>query len=241
MPMILFVPVCSFHNSWLSEATLRHYHIVHVCLTMGVSTIVPLPLGSVGARRSPQAFLWPPLQSHLTTCQCVSKTLVRNSNWSSTQGLQVSKDNSANLDSLGVCVGVEFCGKGSSVFLSHWFLTLWVLLNSLQWAVLSLIPGQDVLAATTVLPHLGHLLPQCRVFPLQEGGAHRDLVLLQPPCVTRTLCSYIVLLSPGPVFLILMERVDITNISKGFETNEHLCCPLLQHLWSLILQPPLCL
>lgn len=29
---------------------------------------------SVGARRSPQAFLWPPLPSCLTACQCASKT-----------------------------------------------------------------------------------------------------------------------------------------------------------------------
>lgn len=79
-------------------------------------------------------------------------------------------------------------------------------LSSLQRPVLRLVPGQDVLAATTVLPHLGHLPTQRCVLPLQEGGAHRDLVLLQPPRITRALRCHVVLLSPGPVFVILGER-----------------------------------
>lgn len=119
--------------------------------------------------------------------------------------------------------------------------------SCLQWTVLCLVSGQDVLTAATVLPQLGHLLPQRGVFPLQEGGAHRDLVLLQPPRVTRALCCQIVLLSPGPVFVILREWVDVnkrkrevwsnmTNISKGFVKDEHLHCENNPpaHLWSLI-------
>lgn len=77
-------------------------------------------------------------------------------------------------------------------------------LSCLQRAVLSFIPGQDVLAAAAVLPQLSDLLPQCGVFSLQEGGAYRDLVLFQPPCVAGSLRCQIVLLSPGPVFVILL-------------------------------------
>lgn len=106
-----FVPVCSFLISWHGFEAVKRRTIFSMCLTLGVS---PSSL-SAGARRSPQAFLWPPLPPCLTACQCVSKT------HSSTQWLGVSKDNSANLDSLGVCVCVEFCGEGSSAFLSRWY------------------------------------------------------------------------------------------------------------------------
>lgn len=109
------------------------------------------------------------------------------------------------MDSLGVCVCVEFCGEGSSAFLTHRLDFVGFIWSSLQWAVLCLIPDKDVLAAAAVLAQLGHLLPQRRVFPLQKGGAYRDLVLLQPPRVARTLGCHVVLLSPGPVFVILGE------------------------------------
>jgi len=78
--------------------------------------------------------------------------------------------------------------------------------SSLQRPVLRLVSGQHVLAAAAVLTHLGHLLAQRRVLPLQEGGAHRDLVLLQPPRVPRPLRRHVVLLSPGPVLVILGGR-----------------------------------
>lgn len=78
-----------------------------------------------------------------------------------------------------------------------------VLMSCLQRAVLGLVSGQDGLASSAVFPQLGHLLPQRRVLPLQEGGAHRDLVLLQPPRVTGTLRRHVVLLPPGPVSVIL--------------------------------------
>lgn len=81
-------------------------------------------------------------------------------------------------------------------------------LFGLQGAVLGFVARQDVLAAPAVLPQLGDLLPQCGVFPLQEGGSHRYLVLLQPPRVTGTLCCNVVLLPPGPVFIILGESVN---------------------------------
>lgn len=83
-----------------------------VCLTMGVSLFVPFSSLSVEARRSPQAFLWPPLPDRLNACQRVSKTPDKEQ-----QRLEVSED-SANLDSLGVCVCVEFCGEGCSAFVS---------------------------------------------------------------------------------------------------------------------------
>lgn len=85
---------------------------------------------------------------------------------------------------------------------------LWYLFffgDFLQRAVFRLITGQDVLAAAAVLPQFGHLLPQRSVFPFQEGGAHCDLVLLQPSGVARTFGCHVVLLSPGPVFVILGE------------------------------------
>lgn len=108
------------------------------------------------------------------------------------------------------CVCVVFSGGGSSAFVSSFFDNsddnFLRLLSSLQRAVLGLEPGQDVLAAATVLPQLGYLLPQRRILPLQEGGTHRDLVLFQPPGVPGTLGGHVVLLSPGPVFLILGDE-----------------------------------
>lgn len=96
--------------------------------------------------------------------------------------------------------------------------------GSLQRAVLGLVPGQDVLTAATVLPQLGHLLTQRCVLPLQEGGAHRDLVLLQATSVTRTLRCHVVLLPPGPVLLILRDRErkwDESTLNRI--SIKHLC------------------
>lgn len=215
-PVILLY-LSAFHISWLCWNRLLRRTIFSTCVWPWECPQSSPSCLSVGARRSPQAFLWPPLPSRLAACQCVSKTQ------SLTQWLEVSKDNSANLDSLGVCVCVEFCGEGSSAFcLIDTLCDLFRVL--LQWAVLSLIPGQDVLAAAAVLPQLGHLLPQRRVFPLQEGGAHRDLVLLQPPCVARALCCHVVLLSPGPVSLILGAGEGKRVKKDGFNRQATTVC-----------------
>lgn len=81
----------------------------------------------------------------------------------------------------------------------------------LQWSVFGFISGHDVLAATTVLSQLSHLLPQRRIFPLQKRSAHCDLVLLQPPGVTWTFGCHVVLLPPRPVFIVLWETEDFNT------------------------------
>lgn len=77
---------------------------------------------------------------------------------------------------------------------------------SLQRAVLGLVESHDLLAAAAGLPELGHFLTQCRVFPLQEIGAHGDLVLLYTPRVPRTLRRQVVLLPPRPVPFVLKGK-----------------------------------
>lgn len=67
----------------------------------------------------------------------------------------------------------------------------------------ALVLVDDVPAAAQLLPHVSHLLAKGGVLPLQEGRAHRDLVLLQPPSVPRTLRRLIVLDAPVPVLLVL--------------------------------------
>lgn len=67
----------------------------------------------------------------------------------------------------------------------------------------TLVLVDDVPAAAQLFPHVSHLLAKGGVLPLQEGGAHRDLVLLKPPGVPRALRRLVVLDSPTPVFLIL--------------------------------------
>lgn len=184
----------------------------------------PSSLG-VGARRSP---LWPtaPMVPCPATCRCVSDTR------SSTQVERAARGNSffhlvffsfSNplIPLVVFCVRVGFCGERNSAHLlfvvvvssmlcwqfqerllslSH-CLSLW----RLQRPVLGLVASQDALAAAAVLAQLRHLLPQRRVLPLQEGGAHCDLVLLQPPGVAGALGSYVVLLPTWPVLLILGE------------------------------------
>lgn len=61
----------------------------------------------------------------------------------------------------------------------------------------------DVPAAAQLFPHVGYLLAERSVLSLQEGGAHRDLVLLQPPSVPRTLRRLVVFHAPAPVLLVL--------------------------------------
>lgn len=67
----------------------------------------------------------------------------------------------------------------------------------------TLVLVDDVPAAAQLFPHVGHLQTEGGVLPLQEGGAHRDLVLLQPPGVPRALRRLVVLDAPTPVLLIL--------------------------------------
>lgn len=72
-----------------------------------------------------------------------------------------------------------------------------------QVSVSTLVLVDDVPAAAQLFPHVGHLQAEGGVLPLQEGGAHRDLVLLQPPGVPRALRRLVVLDAPTPVLLIL--------------------------------------
>lgn len=157
---------------------------------LGLIPQSPLACPSGGARRSPQASLRPP---RLAACQRAPKTQ------SLTRGPEVGKECKFRFPQVFVAVlilwGREFC---SDVSRNRSWSPLF-----LQRAVFCLIPSQNILAAAAVLPHLGHLLPQRSVLPFQEGGAHRDLVLLQPSCVTRAFRRHVVLLSPGPVFVIL--------------------------------------
>lgn len=72
-----------------------------------------------------------------------------------------------------------------------------------QVSVPALVLVDDVPAAAQLFPHVGHLLAKRRILPLQEGGTHRDLVLLQPPGVPRALRGLVVLHAPAPVLLVL--------------------------------------
>lgn len=56
--------------------------------------------------------------------------------------------------------------------------------SSSKVSVAALVLAEDVPAATELLAHVGHFLSQRGVLPLQEGSAHRDLVLLEPPGIT---------------------------------------------------------
>lgn len=67
----------------------------------------------------------------------------------------------------------------------------------------TLVLVDDVPAAAELLPHVGHLQAEGSVLALQEGGAHRNLVLLQPAGVARALGRLVVLHPPAPVLLVL--------------------------------------
>lgn len=66
--------------------------------------------------------------------------------------------------------------------------------------------ANDVATAAQFLADLRQLLPEGRVLPLQEGGAHRDLVFLDAASVARAFGCLIVFVPAGPVFLILKQR-----------------------------------
>lgn len=88
----------------------------------------------------------------------------------------------------------------------------------------TLVLVDDVPAAAQLFPHVGHLLTKCGVFSLQEGRAHRDLVLLQPPGVPRALGCLVVFDPPAPVFLILSSAavlyVGVCGEESGWGGEE---------------------
>lgn len=86
---------------------------------------------------------------------------------------------------------------------SSFIIFFFVLLPASQVSVSTLVLVDDVPAAAQLFPHVGDLLAKGGVLPLQEGGPHRDLVLLQPPGVPRALRRLVVLDAPAPVLLIL--------------------------------------
>lgn len=64
----------------------------------------------------------------------------------------------------------------------------------------------EAATAAQFLADLCQLLPEGGVLPLQEGGAHRDLVLLDAASVAGALGCLVVLIPAGPVLLILKHR-----------------------------------
>lgn len=82
---------------------------------------------------------------------------------------------------------------------------MWAVGGASQGPVSRLVFGQNVLAAAEFLPDVGHLHTQRRVLLLQEAGANRDLVLLQPPGVPGPLGCQVVLPAPGPVPVVLNQ------------------------------------
>lgn len=92
--------------------------------------------------------------------------------------------------------------------------------SSSQVSVSTLVLADDVPAAAQLLPHVGHLLAKGGVLPFQEGGPHRNLVLLQPPGVPRALGRLVVLGSPVPVFLILLSAPVFDVGVCGEESGE---------------------
>lgn len=71
-----------------------------------------------------------------------------------------------------------------------------------------LVFAKDVAAAAQFFPHLRHFLSERRVLALQEGGAHRYLVLLETASVPGALGRFVVLVPPGPVLLVLQEEEE---------------------------------
>lgn len=72
--------------------------------------------------------------------------------------------------------------------------------------VMALVFVQDVTAPAELFAHVSYFLSECSVFTLKEGGAHRDLVLLQSTSIARTLCGLIVLTTPTPILLVLQKK-----------------------------------
>lgn len=83
----------------------------------------------------------------------------------------------------------------------------------------TLVLAEDVPAAAQLLPHVGHLLAKGGILPLQEGGSHRNLVLLEPPGVPRALGRLVVLGAPVPVLLILLS-VEGRKVGKERQKEE---------------------
>lgn len=79
--------------------------------------------------------------------------------------------------------------------------------SSSQVSVSTLVLVDDVPAAAQLFPHVSNFLTKGGILPLQEGRAHRDLVLLQPPGVPWALRRLVVLDSPAPVLFILSAAV----------------------------------
>lgn len=89
------------------------------------------------------------------------------------------------------------------------FIFVFSSLAASQVSVSSLVLVDDVPAAPQLFPHVGHLLAKRLVLPLQEGGAHRDLVLLQSPGVPRAFGGLVVLDAPAPVLLVLSSSAPV--------------------------------
>lgn len=86
---------------------------------MGVSTIVPI----LSECRSQALSTGHPVTTAPIMPHCLPVCIQNTLEFDTVTGGQ-QRQNSANLDSLGVCVGVEFCGEGSSAFCL--IDTLWV-------------------------------------------------------------------------------------------------------------------
>lgn len=71
---------------------------------------------------------------------------------------------------------------------------------------MALVFVQDVTAPAELFAHVGNFLSECSILALKEGGAHRDLVLLQSTRITRTLCGFVVLTTTTPIPLILKKK-----------------------------------
>lgn len=73
-----------------------------------------------------------------------------------------------------------------------------------QVSVATLVFVDDVSTAAQLLAHVGDLLTQRRVLPLQERRPDRDLVLLEPPRVPGPLGGLVVFHPSAPVLLVLL-------------------------------------
>lgn len=84
-----------------------------------------------------------------------------------------------------------------------------------------LVFANDVATAAQFLADLCQLLPEAGVLPLQEGGAHRDLVLLDAASVARALGCLVVFIPARPVLLVLKQR-ERESVSGWFTANPKL-------------------
>lgn len=77
--------------------------------------------------------------------------------------------------------------------------------------MVALVFVQDVPAPAELFAHVGYFLSECSVLALEEGGAHRDLVLLQSAGIARTLRGLVVLATSTPVLVVLEETQKREN------------------------------